>query len=82
MKAMIPIARSGIFLIPGILLCERSALRSRGWRLHFRSLSKLRESAGVAAGSKEAIVNDQDTKKVVRYRPKMKMQKAAKEGFL
>lgn len=45
MNEMMAMARSGIFRIPGIRLCERSAWCSSGFKLHFLSLSRLWESS-------------------------------------
>lgn len=41
MNKIMAIARSGIFRIPGIRLCERSAWCRSGFKLHFLSLSRL-----------------------------------------
>lgn len=78
MNAIIPIARSGIFLIPGILLCERSALRSKGCRLHLRSPSRLRSSGD--SGLKEAIVNTIRAVERCRYMQELETCTNAKRG--
>lgn len=52
-------ARRGIFLIQGIRLCERSAWRRSGFRLHFLSLSRLRESVGELFSNDVIVVTSQ-----------------------